>query len=150
MPESLNLIIKGTNELSPQELLNIMQERVRVFVVEQNCPYQEIDEADKQAFHVVLKKAGKIVAYTRIVPHEDQVHISFGRVLVVKEYRKQNLGKKIIKATLEEIQKQFPDKGIKIQAQSYLKKFYSSFGFKAISDIYLEDNIPHLDMILEK
>lgn len=147
--ENLELVVKKTSELSSKELLNIMQERIKVFVVEQNCPYQEIDAADENATHVELKKAGKLVAYARIVLHEDQRHISFGRVLVVKPYRKLKLGRKIVKATLDQIEKQHPTKDIKIQAQSYLQKFYSSFGFKAVSDVYLEDNIPHLDMVLK-
>lgn len=148
--KKLNLIIKETNELSPKELVNIMQERVKVFVVEQNCPYQEVDKMDETATHVLLQEQGKLVAYARIIPHVDQVHISFGRVLVVKEYRKHKLGRKIVQAALDQIQKQFPNKEVKIQAQSYLQNFYSSFGFKAVSDVYLEDNIPHLDMVLEK
>jgi len=147
--EDLELVVKKTSELSSKELLNIMQERVKVFVVEQNCPYQEIDTEDENAIHVELKKAGKLVAYTRIIPHEDQKHISFGRVLVVKPYRKLKLGRKIVKATLDQIKKQYPTKDIKIQAQSYLQEFYSSFGFKAVSGVYLEDNIPHLDMVLK-
>ncbi|SFV41616.1 acetyltransferase, GNAT family [Ligilactobacillus acidipiscis] len=108
------------------------------------------DKADEKAIHVLLKREDKLVAYTRIVPHTDQVHISFGRVLVVKEYRKHELGRKVVQATLNQIQKQFPAKEIKIQAQSYLQNFYSSFGFSPVSDVYLEDNIPHLDMILKK
>lgn len=143
-----NLEIKNTNELSNLELLEVMKARVAVFVVEQNCPYQEVDDKDNDARHVMLKTDGHIAAYTRIIEHDDQIHISFGRVLVVKQYRGQQLGRKIVQTTIDEIHRLYPDKGIKIQGQNYLRQFYESFGFEAVSDVYLEDDIPHLDLVL--
>ncbi|HLQ39452.1 MAG TPA: GNAT family N-acetyltransferase [Tetragenococcus sp.] len=147
--ENLTIVIKKTEELSPQELISIMQERVKVFVVEQNCPYQEIDQKDENAIHICLKKNGALLAYSRIIPHDDQCHISLGRVLVVKKYRRHALGRKLLTTSLQEIKKRYPDQAIKIQAQSYLEKFYASFGFEAVSAVYLEDNIPHIDMLLK-
>ncbi|PMD73931.1 GNAT family N-acetyltransferase [Companilactobacillus nuruki] len=140
------ITVKKTNELSPKELITILKARVDVFVVEQNCPYQEVDDSDYDDLHVCLIENNELKAYTRIIDKSD--HITFGRVLVVEKYRKDGLGKKIVASTINEIKQRFPDQPIQIQAQAYLQKFYASFGFKAISDVYLEDNIPHLDMLM--
>lgn len=141
------IIVKSTNELSSKELIDIFKARVAVFVVEQNCPYQEVDDDDYQDLHVCLVENNQLKAYTRIIDKGD--HITFGRVLVVEKYRKEGLGKKIVAATIDEIKQRFPNQPIQIQAQAYLQKFYTGFGFKAISDVYLEDNIPHLDMLMK-
>lgn len=141
-------MIKSTDELTSQELLTILQIRTAVFVVEQNCPYQEVDEADRQALHVCLEEDGKIKAYARILAIDDPIH--FGRVLVVKEYRGQQLGRKIVEKTLKEIEKRYPNRVVVISAQAHLAKFYGSFGFKPNSEIYLEDDIPHIEMLLQK
>lgn len=141
------IIVKHTNELTSKELTEIFKQRVAVFVVEQNCPYQEVDANDFDDLHVCLVENNKLMAYTRIIDKGD--HITFGRVLVVKEYRKDGLGRQIVQATINEIKKRFPNQTIQIQAQAYLQKFYESFDFKVISTVYLEDNIPHLDMLLE-
>ncbi|MBV7391401.1 GNAT family N-acetyltransferase [Enterococcus sp. ALS3] len=132
--------------MAQTELIEIFQERVAVFVVEQECPYQEVDEYDAVAWHVLLKDEGKLKAYARIIEKED--HVTFGRVLVVKAYRGEKWGKKIVAAAIEETKKRFPDRKIQISGQAYLKKFYQSFGFEIVSDIYLEDGIPHLELIL--
>ncbi|BBM19206.1 acetyltransferase [Enterococcus avium] len=141
-------MIKSTDELTSQELLTILQIRTAVFVVEQNCPYQEVDEADRQALHVCLEEDGKIKAYARILATDDPIH--FGRVLVVKEYRGQQLGRKIVEKTLKEIEKRYPNRVVVISAQAHLAEFYGSFGFKPNSEIYLEDDIPHIEMLLQK
>lgn len=140
------IIVKSTNELSPKELIDILKARVAVFVVEQNCPYQEVDDDDYNDLHVCLVENGDLKAYTRIINKGD--HITFGRVLVVEKYRKAGLGAEIVAATIEEIKKRFPNQPIQIQAQAYLQKFYAGFGFNPISEVYLEDNIPHLDMLM--
>jgi len=141
------ITVKSTKELNPKELITILKERVAVFVVEQNCPYQEVDSDDFDDLHVCLIEDNNLKAYTRIINKGD--HITFGRVLVVKKYRKSGLGEKIVSATIDEIKQRFPNQPIQIQAQAYLQKFYAQFGFQPISDVYLEDNIPHLDMILK-
>lgn len=141
-------MIKTTDELTTQELLTILQARTAVFVVEQECPYQEVDEADRQAIHVWLEEAGKLKAYTRILEEADGIH--FGRVLVAKEFRGQQLGKAIVAKTLAEIAKRYPERIVIISAQAYLVSFYSSFGFVETSEVYLEDGIPHVDMLLQK
>ncbi|APX71525.1 GNAT family N-acetyltransferase [Companilactobacillus allii] len=139
--------VKHTDQLDSKELIDILKARVEVFVVEQNCPYQEVDDDDYNDLHVRLIEDNNLKAYTRII--DKGTKISFGRVLVVKKYRKQGLGEKVVAATIEEIKKRFPSKPIQIQAQAYLQKFYAQFGFKPISKVYLEDSIPHIDMFLE-
>jgi len=145
---NFTLNVKQTSGLTPKELIKIMQERTKVFVVEQNCPYQEIDEKDENALHIFFTNSNEILAYTRIVLNDDQVHPSFGRVLVSKNMRGKGFGRKIVTVTLDIISQKYPNQDIKIQAQTYLEKFYSSFGFQAVSQQYLEDDIPHIDMLL--
>lgn len=140
-------MIKTTDELTPQELLTILQARTAVFVVEQECPYQEVDESDRQAVHVCLEDEGELKAYARILESDDAIH--FGRVLVVKKFRGQQLGRKIVAKTLNEIEKRYPNLPVIISAQAYLVDFYSSFGFEKNSEIYLEDEIPHIEMLLK-
>ena len=140
-------MVKSTDELTPQELLTILQARTAVFVVEQACPYQEVDEADRHALHVWLEENGELKAYTRILAEGDEIH--FGRVLVAKKFRGQKLGREIVATTLKEIEKRYPERPVRISAQAYLIDFYRSFGFKKNSEIYLEDGIPHVEMFLQ-
>lgn len=142
----MQLVIKKTEELSSIEITKIFRERVKVFVVEQNCPYQEIDEFDIESKHVILKDEDRIVAYTRIIELENK--ISFGRVLVSKDHRGKNLGRKIVQETIDCIHEGDSKKKIYISAQEHLKEFYKTFGFEETSAMYLEDGVPHIDMIL--
>ncbi|MGO2891391.1 GNAT family N-acetyltransferase [Enterococcus devriesei] len=141
-------MIKTTDQLSSQELLTILQARTAVFVVEQNCPYQEVDEIDREALHVYLMENDMLQAYARIYETGDGIH--FGRVLVAKAFRGQQLGRKLVTETLEAIEERFPKRPVIISAQAHLTDFYQSFGFAACSEIYLEDDISHIDMRLEK
>lgn len=144
----MKLIVKELNEMTAEEFFEVAKERVKVFVVEQTCPYQEIDKDDKVAKHIILKNDdNQIMAYTRIMNRVD--YVTFGRVLVVEEFRGQELGKKIVELTLAEINQLNLKKDIKISAQNYLTDFYGNFGFEVISDVYLEDDIPHIDMLLK-
>lgn len=145
----MKLSVKKTSELSVPELLEITKARIKVFVVEQECPYQEIDDQDDDAIHMILRVDGELAAYTRIIRNSSSNYVSFGRVLVVKKFRKQHLGREIVSATIEEIKEDFPGNNIKIAGQSYLLDFYKSFGFKPVSDVYLEDGIPHVDLVLK-
>lgn len=140
-------MIKATDDLTTKELLTILEARTAVFVVEQECPYQEVDEEDRHAIHVCLEENGKLQAYARIL--EGNAAIRFGRVLVVKDCRGQQLGRKIVEKTLEEIKKRYPNSPVQISAQAYLAGFYRSFGFKEQSEVYLEDGIPHVEMLLQ-
>ncbi len=145
----MKIEVKTLDEMTAKEFCKIAEERTKVFVVEQDCPYQEIDQLDYTAHHLVLRDdQGNFVGYTRIMD-KDKDHSTFGRVLVCQQYRKHKYGRQLVQATIDETKKIFPEKAIKIQAQAYLQKFYESFGFKPVSDVYLEDNIPHLDMVME-
>ncbi|TLU75536.1 GNAT family N-acetyltransferase [Mannheimia varigena] len=136
---------KTFEQLTTAELFEIYQARTAVFVVEQNCPYQEVDDKDLQAVHFFAKNAKNLTAYCRLIPAEDGVHI--GRVLVVKEQRGEGLARELVQKAMDYCREHFPSQPIHAQAQSYLQGFYESFGFKAVSDVYLEDGIPHLDMV---
>lgn len=138
----MELVVKRTKDLSNIELLHILEERIKVFVVEQKCAYQEIDKDDEEALHIILKDENHIAAYTRIV--DRQSHISFGRVLVAQNYRMRVFGRNIVQKTIDIINEKYSGSLISISGQAYLKSFYESFGFKGVSDIYLEDDIPHI------
>lgn len=143
----MEYIVKRFDELTTKEFYQLAKVRIAVFVVEQNCPYQEIDETDPQAWHTYLRnEEGEILAYTRVYQEGGVIH--FGRVLVSPDHRKEGLGKKIVGQTLAFIKEKFPKKPVVIGAQAYLKEFYGGFGFQAISEVYLEDDIPHMDMEL--
>ncbi len=144
----LKIITKSFSELSKNELYQLLQLRSEVFVVEQNCVYQDIDFKDQKAYHVLGFKNDNIVAYTRIFnPGDYFSEASIGRVVVKKEERKYGYGHQILKASIEAITTNFKETTIKISAQTYLKKFYESHGFKQVGEAYLEDNIPHIAMV---
>jgi ElaA protein len=145
----MELFIKNFKELTLDELYDILQLRVNIFVVEQECPYPECDGYDKIATHLFFTDNSKIIAYTRILPPSSRYkEPSIGRVIVDSEQRGTGLGYKIMNESIGYIKKEYQSNNIKIQAQVYLEKFYCSLGFKKISEEYLEDDIPHIDMIL--
>lgn len=137
---------KTFNELSTLELFEIYKLRTAVFVVEQNCPYQEVDNKDLQAVHLFAKNAKNLTAYCRLIPEQDGIHI--GRVCVAQNARGSGLARELIQKAMDYCVLHFPNQPIHAQAQSYLQGFYESFGFQAVSAVYWEDGIPHLDMIL--
>lgn len=144
-------VLKSFNELTTRELYSILKERTQVFVVEQNCPYLEADGKDLDSCHLFYEINGTIAAYARLLPPGISfAEASIGRVLVKAEYRGQGLAGELMNKSLEFIRKVHTGSSVKIQAQEYLKNFYGSFGFEAVSNVYLEDGIPHLDMILRK
>ncbi|HHW7567973.1 TPA: GNAT family N-acetyltransferase [Mannheimia haemolytica] len=147
MLKNLSWHAKRFDELSTQELFEIYHARTAVFVVEQNCAYQEVDHKDLQAVHFFAKNAENLTAYCRLIPADDSVHI--GRMLVVNQFRGSGLAKELVQKAIAYCREHFPAQPIHAQAQSYLQGFYESFGFKAVSAVYLEDGIPHLDMVLE-
>ena len=138
--------IKRFNELSSVELYSVLQLRSEVFVVEQNCVYQDIDGKDQKAIHLVGKFDGQIVAYARLFLRGDYFEsASIGRVVVKEIFRDKKWGHDLMRkaiATLAE----FGETAITISAQLYLKKFYESLGFEAVGEQYLEDDIPHIEM----
>lgn len=144
----LNWILKKFEELTPVELYAIMQLRNEVFVVEQNCPYQDADNKDQLSYHLMGMKVDKLVAYTRLIPPGIAYkETSIGRVVTSPSVRKTGIGNELMKESISRIFTLFGMQPIKIGAQLYLEKFYSSLGFITTSDTYLEDNIPHVEMV---
>lgn len=142
--------LKAFDALSTKELYAILKERTNVFVVEQNCPYLEVDGKDEASYHLFKEVNGDIAAYLRILPPGvSYTESSIGRVLVKKEYRGQGLAYEMMQKGIDFIHNELQQRDIKIQAQDYLRAFYGSFGFEAVSDVYLEDNIPHIDMVMK-
>ena len=147
----LTWIYKNFNELTTSELYAILQLRSEVFVVEQNCVYQDIDGKDKKSFHLMALDGFELVAYTRLVaPEVSFTEASIGRVITSPRYRGLGIGIALVEKSITHILETYSTNTIRIGAQLYLKKFYTSFGFVAQGDEFLEDGIPHVEMILEK
>lgn len=144
----MEIIIKKFNELTLDELYEILKIRVSIFVVEQHCPYNEIDDKDKNAYHIYIKDNNQIKAYLRVLDKEVSFpEVSIGRVLTTE--RNKGYSNIIIKKGIEVAKEKFNADKIKIEAQVYAKKIYEKHGFKQISEEFLEDGIPHIIMILE-
>ena len=144
----MQLVIKHYNELTADELYDILAARAEVFVVEQNCAYQDLDGIDKNAYHVYYKEDGKIVAYLRVIDKGERLdEVSIGRVISLK--RRCGLGSALMREGLRVAREKFGATKVKIGAQLYAKPFYESVGFKQISGEYLEDGIPHIYMLAE-
>ena len=143
--------IKLFTQLDTYELYQLIKLRMDVFVVEQNCPYQEIDgkDIDPGTRHLLGKDAsGQIIAYLRMLPPGlNFKEASFGRVVVAVEKREKGLSRQMVKMAIDTMVSTWPGAAIKIGAQVYLKDFYESFGFVPITNSYLEDGIPHIDMV---
>ena len=141
---------KTFSELNTDELYQILRLRTEVFVVEQNCVYQDLDNKDQKAIHIYYKENDEIVAYTRIFKSGDYYkNPSIGRVVVSKNKRGKELGKKIMISSIEYIKKNLKGDKIELSAQKYLDKFYKDLGFYKTGKDYLEDGIPHQRMIKE-
>tara|TARA_R110001583_G_scaffold153564_1_gene305281 strand:- start:12 stop:452 length:441 start_codon:yes stop_codon:yes gene_type:complete len=144
----MEFLVKNFSELNTSELYKILQLRSEVFVVEQDCVYQDLDFKDQKAVHVIGIKNDKIIAYTRIFKPGDYFkEASIGRVIVDAKERKFGYGHDLMKASIKVIQEKFNTLKITISAQVYLKNFYESHGFKKVGDEYLEDGIPHIEML---
>jgi ElaA protein len=144
----MHWILKPFIELTPDELYSILQLRNEVFVVEQNCPYQDCDNKDIYAWHLMGKQEYKLIAYARLLaPGISYSESSIGRVVSSPATRKTGMGKKLMHESIQQIRNLFQTDTIRIGAQLYLKAFYESFGFIQDGDIYLEDNIPHIIML---
>ena len=144
----LDIKVKYFKNLSTQELYDILQLRSEVFVVEQNCVYQDIDNKDQKALHVIGYKKDRVVAYTRIFKPGDYFDLaSISRVVVAEDERENKYGYVIMEASIKVVKEEFQEATIKISAQCYLKKFYNNLGFKQVGEEYLEDGIPHIAMI---
>ncbi|UNY99738.1 GNAT family N-acetyltransferase [Zhouia spongiae] len=142
------IYVKRFEELSIDELYELLRLRSEVFVVEQDCVYQDIDGKDRKALHVMGIKNGKIVAYTRLFDAGDYFTVpSIGRVVVKQEERQFGYGHDIIKASIAAIKEHYKQTSVKISAQTYLIKFYEKHGFAPTGEEYLEDGIPHIAMV---
>ncbi|MGO2102893.1 MAG: GNAT family N-acetyltransferase [Psychroflexus halocasei] len=147
----MTIKIKDFNHLSSAQLYAILALRSEVFVVEQNCPYQDIDNLDQEAQHVCFYKKGELVAYARILPAGTTFDsISIGRFLVKKTHRQKHLGHDLIQTCLTFIKENYSSSLIKISAQQYLIDFYAQHGFQTVGEGYLEDDIPHIEMHYER
>jgi ElaA protein len=146
----MNWILKPFDDLTPKELYKILQLRNEVFIVEQNCPYQDCDNKDIYAWHLMGMREDRLLAYSRLLaPGISYSESSIGRIVSSPSTRKTGMGKKLMQESIEQIRNLFHTDTIRIGAQLYLQKFYESFGFIRDGDIYLEDNIPHIQMLKE-
>lgn len=145
----MELTVKKFSELTVYELFEIYKLRSAVFVVEQKCIYQDIDDADKNAYHVFLKDGDGIQAYLRVLSAEHSGHgeAMLGRIIAAK--RGCGLGKRIVSEGIKVAREKFGDGKIIVAAQSYAKGFYEKSGFVKSSDEFIEDGIPHIMMTLE-
>ena len=145
---SMNWSLKKFEDLAPHELYAIMQLRNEVFVVEQNCVYQDADNKDRYSFHLMGWKEDKLIAYTRLIPAGTAyAEPSIGRVVTSPSARGTGAGRELMERSIDTIYKLFGKQPIRIGAQLYLKKFYSSLGFEPTGGIYLEDGIEHIEMV---
>lgn len=144
--------IKSFDELNKNELYDLLKLRSEVFVVEQNCVYQDIDDKDIKGTHFFGQDGSDLIAYLRVMevgvlyPN----HISIGRVVVKQTHRNKKLGNEILANAIDFCRKKFPKTPIKISAQTHLKSFYNQLGFEFKGEAYLEDGIPHCAMYLEE
>jgi ElaA protein len=146
----MEIIVKKFEELSLAELYEILRLRSEVFVVEQNCVYQDLDNIDQGAYHVYLKENGEILAYLRVIDKGNRLEeVSLGRVISLK--RRCGYGSILMKAGIEIAKEKFGAKKIKIGAQAYARPFYEGVGFRVIKEeTYMEDGIPHIYMLYEE
>lgn len=145
-----NFTCLSFSELTLQQLYGVLALRTAVFVVEQNCPYQDLDDRDERSLHLLgYSNTGELVAYARLLPKGEtyQNYPSIGRVVVAKKARGQGLGRPLMLKAINELQMHFGTGTIKLSAQAYLQEYYHSLGFDPVGERYLEDGIPHIAMI---
>lgn len=145
----LTWVLKSFSDLTTTELYDILQLRNEVFVVEQNCVYQDVDGKDSSSLHLIAYDGGNLIAYCRLVePGISFEEASIGRVITSQRYRGKGIGVKLIEKAIDHTLEHYNQKKIKIGAQLYLTTFYAKFGFVQTSEVYLEDGIEHIDMVL--
>lgn len=147
----INWSVKHFNELTTGEFHDIIKLRVDVFVVEQNCPYSEVDDLDRPSWHVQGTMENELIAYARIIPPtKKDPHVHVGRVIVKKNHRSSGIGHELMSRTMMETVERFPKNNIELAAQSLLTDYYEKHGFKIIGEEYPWDGIPHKDMIIKR
>ncbi len=146
---SINWELKSFEGLTNKELYNILKLRAEVFIIEQNCAYQDMDGKDIFSFHLMgTNERNKLIAYSRILPADISFkEVSIGRVVTAPSVRRNGVGKELMKTSLEAIEKKYGNVPVRIGAQLYLKKFYENYGFIKDSEMYLEDGIEHIEML---
>ena len=143
-------ILKSFDALTLTELYNILQLRSRVFVVEQNCAYLDQDGKDARCYHLMGMEGDALAAYCRILPAGLAFQeASIGRVVSSPDFRGKGQGKLLMQKALEQTKQLYGNVPVRIGAQYYLFNFYSALGFKQVSDIYLEDDIQHIEMLID-
>lgn len=145
---ALTFVLKSFEQLAPNELYAYLQLRSAVFVVEQNCIYQDLDDKDQVAYHVFVHHLDQLVACARIVPGGVAYpEISIGRVIVRADYRQKKLGHELMIFCISQIERHFGAQAIVLSAQAHLQEFYKKHNFAPVGATYLEDGIPHIHMI---
>jgi ElaA protein len=140
--------LKAFNALSLEELYQVLRLRNEVFIVEQNCPYQDMDNADQKALHLLGFRGEQLAAYTRLFEPGIKFDMaSIGRVITASFARGTGTGRSLMLESIKAVEENWGKVPIKIGAQLYLQKFYESLGFVQSSEMYLEDNIPHIEMV---
>ncbi len=132
-------------DLTKNQFFELLKLRISVFVVEQNCPYQELDDLDLISDHILGFLDGQLIALGRV--YQDLNTVFIGRIAVKSNFRKNGYARKLMKFILQEVKTKFPDLTIELSAQEYLISFYISLGFVTQGETYLEDGIPHIKMI---
>lgn len=146
----MEYVLKEFDQLSIDELYQIIQLRLEIFVVEQDCVYQDLDGKDKVAYHLFVRDDDEIVAVLRILPENvSYEEMAIGRVVVRKSHRGQGISKAMMKMAIEFIVNDLGKNRIRLSGQAYLVDFYTNLGFKRVSDEYLEDGIPHFEFLFE-
>lgn len=146
--QQISWICAFFKDLTLHQLYAIIKLRNEVFVVEQNCVFQDADDKDQKCYHLMGFAGDELAAYARLVPAGiSYEYISIGRIITSLKYRNTGAGKALLHTAISQCNLIFGEQTIKIGAQLYLKNFYESFGFKQISDVYDEDGIPHIEML---
>ena len=144
----LSIFFRSYNELTKRELFDIYFLRQEVFIVEQNCVYQDIDQKDHYSYHLMVYDKDILVAYLRIVhPGISFDEPSIGRVLTKMSYRRRGISKNIMQYAIQQVRDVYNHSNIRISAQEYLIPFYRSLNFTPVGEVYLEDDIPHIEML---
>ena len=142
--------LKEFTELTTEELYEILKLRAEVFVVEQNCPYQDLDDKDQSSYHLFLEDNGQIIAVLRILPKNIAYkEMAIGRLIVKKSYRGKGISRKMMLRAMEFITEDLGKEKIRLSGQAYLSDFYQSLGFEKVSEMYLEDGIEHFEFLYE-
>lgn len=141
--------VKSFQELSLEEFHDIIALRIQIFIIEQDCPYQEVDGKDKLAYHLFFKnEKNEVIAVTRILPKGISYdEVAIGRVVVHENYRGTGLGNQLMEDSMNFVKEKFGDVAVRLSAQKHLEKYYGNHGFKSTGKEYLEDGIPHVEML---